>query len=472
MTARWRKFEREVASYFEAAGFQVELNAKAARPRQTDVFAHDDKLKVLIEVKDRKQAISVGDVAALRDRLNRMRPDVVGAIFSTSELSRGAKSEIEIDRTREIVTFIGKEIDLLRGSRQNIRSLIEQKRRVLLLDGKVWQCSERSSRFLGVLLPPGDVSFQIGKTKSAFFESRTRFSGVSCALDIHDTSWGSVSGEGARLRIRVNLHDVEGLRDLMGYLHKTFGLSRNGMFFIHQSESSWHGVGARQFIDTVRDWRERYAASPAKKFHHSEEVGYYDSFYTGWIHVSAQQRTWIDDPKQRSFMHLAEIVIQLPGLPLDTSRLSSLCEYADDSWAHFNYIAEPWTRSHRLKVKRRLDVVGRVMKPDMGLNGEETLNSVVIGVVARNPFYRKASVPKELREPDRISASRLVENELLLCSLRDWHDDGSEPDYYFLEGVEITEGATGPILRPYGTWNRMRKARYGTRRKLRSRRKE
>ena len=103
----------------------------------------------------------------------------------------------------------------------------------------------------------------------------------------------------------------------------------------------------------------------------------------------------------------------------------------------------------------------------MGPNGDQAPSPIVIAVIARNPFYRKASVPKELSETGKVSARQLVENELLLCSLRDWHDRTSQPDYYYLQGVEITEGGTGPILRPYGTWNRMRAARYAVTRKKR-----
>ena len=217
MTAAcWREFEKEVADFFERAGFQVAIDPKAAQPRQTDVFAHDDKIKLLIEVKDRKRAIEVGDIDALRSRLNRMPSDIVGAIFSTSSMSKGAKGAIETDRTREIVTFVGKEIDLLRAGQQNIRSLIEQKRQALMLDSKVWQCSERPSRFLSVPLPSGDVSLRIGKSSGPYFESRSRFSGASYALEIHDTGWGSVGGEGARLSVQLALNNVEDLTRPLG----------------------------------------------------------------------------------------------------------------------------------------------------------------------------------------------------------------------------------------------------------------
>ena len=80
------------------------------------------------------------------------------------------------------------------------------------------------------------------------------------------------------------------------------------------------------------------------------------------------------------------------------------------------------TLASNFKSNHKLDVVGKVVKADMGPNGDEAPSPIVIAVIARNPFYRKASVPKELSETGKVSARQLVENELLLCSLRDWHD--------------------------------------------------
>lgn len=455
--AAWRAFEQEVAALFENAGFQVTSNAKAASPRQTDIFAHDEKLDLLIEVKTQKRPINIDDIDALRMRLNRTNASVVGVIFSKSRLTRGARKAIETDRTRAILTFVEQEIDQLRDGRKNIWSLIEQKRESLTVHGKIWQSAARASQYLNVTLPTGDVSFCIGRSAAPYFESRSRMSGASYALEIHDTGWGAHGGEGVRLAIRIELNGISDLRDLMGYLHKTFGLSRNGMFFIHQSESCWHGVGAEEFLRAANDWRERYSKSPAKRFHHSEELGYYDRLYTGWVHLSAQQRVGDDTGERGAFLHNAEIVIQLPGVPADMSRFLRLCQYVNNDWAHFNYVASRWTMSRRLKTTQRLKPIGQVLKADYGPTDKPNLDSrVVVAIIARNPFYKKSSLPKELLVPELLPLRQITENELILCDLRDWHDENSTPDYYYLEGVEVTECGTGPILRPFGTWHKMR----------------
>jgi hypothetical protein len=449
---RWREFEKEVAALFERAGFRVEMNPKAAKPRQTDLYAHDDKFHILVEAKNQSRKIDVSVIDALRARLNRLRADVIGAIFTTSSLTRTAIQEIEADRTREILVFAKDELDQLRKGRSNLRALIERKRQALAIQGKVWFSTGSDAEFLRVALPVSDIEFRVGGATRSYFESRSDFSGASYALHLPDTGWGTAAGEGARLSIQLALSNIRDLRDLLGYIQENFGLSKNGTFFIHQSETCWHGAGAQNFVDTVRGWRERYARSLSKSFHHSEDFSYFDALEDGWIQVSAQQRVGRDETAAVEVLHNSELVIQLPGLPVDTSRFLKLCQYAGNEGARFVYISERWTAMRRLKKSIKLDIVGTVLKRDAD-------EKIVVGVIARNPFFRKASLPKELRDPEIPPLSQLRETELLLCNLSDWHDDGDEIDYYKLHGIEVTEGGAGPIVRPFGTWNGLLKRR-------------
>jgi len=98
--ARGREFEAEVADFLRSAGFDVTPNAKTAKPRQTDLFAKDDNLDLLVETKNQKRNVGVNDIDSLRSRLGRTTSDIVGAIFTTSGLTKGAIEEIEKDRTR------------------------------------------------------------------------------------------------------------------------------------------------------------------------------------------------------------------------------------------------------------------------------------------------------------------------------------------------------------------------------------
>ena len=447
MTAAWREFENEVARFFERADFRVEINPGAARPRQTDLVAIDNRLKILVEVKNRSRNIDVGDIASLHDRLGRTTADFVGAIFSTSDISPEAASEIEQKRSRPVLVFVNSEIERLRSGRMNIRALIEQKFSQLTLQGKVWISSESNSTYRAVQLPKTETEFQIGTKVGAYFESKSDFNATSFSLKIPYT--GSVFGEGARLSIRLGVSDIGDLRDLFGYLHKNFGLSKDGMFFIHQTENCWHGIGARNFLNTLEKWRERYRESSCKVFHHSEEANYFDDFQSGRIEISIQQR--IDhDGRGYSFIHMSELVIQLPGVPVNTSRYVELCQYLGNEAAHFEFMHDRWTETRRLRKSIKLEIVGRVVEKEI-----YAPDAIVIGLIAKNPFYGDRALVEELVEQEMAPVVQLDGNALLLCDLRDHHPDDKKVDYYELQGIEATVGATGTIVRPFGTWNKM-----------------
>src|SRR5437764_10453584 len=110
-STRWSEFEAEIAAFLQAAGFEVTRNAKAARPRQTDIFAKADDLNVLVEAKSQKRKVGSAEIDALRSRLDRVTPDVIGAIFATSGLNSEAIEAIESNRRQSIVAFGREEIE-------------------------------------------------------------------------------------------------------------------------------------------------------------------------------------------------------------------------------------------------------------------------------------------------------------------------------------------------------------------------
>jgi Holliday junction resolvase len=457
--ARGSEFEAEVATFLRAAGFEVTTNAKSARPRQTDLFAKSDEVDLLIEAKNQKRNVDVSEVDSLRSRLNRISSDIVGAIFTTSELTRGAIQAIESDRQREVIAFVRKEIEQLRSGRQNLSTLIDRKRRELRTQGKAWFGSSINPEFVAVKLPAGGIEFRIGRVAKSFFESRSGFGSPFYALQIPDTGWGTVGGEGARLSIELALNSVRDLRNIIGYLHQKFGLSNKGMFSIQQSGSCWYGAGAENFLHAVDHWRQRYAQSQSKTFHHSEECVYFDQFRNGWIQLSSQQRIDLESRRApyATFLHRSDLVIQLPGLPVELSPFLKLCKYTNNDWAHFEHVGGRLTVRLRLKKHIALAVVGTAISKESLSGGSRSQQHIVVGVVARNSFYRKKSLPRELLRPDVPPLDGLNETELLVCALRDWHDDGDIVDRYSLQGFELTVAGVGLVIRPFGTWNKILK---------------
>ena len=196
-----REYETEIAKLFSNAGFEVVANPKSARPRQTDLIVRDGSVDFLIEVKNQTKKIDSGDIDSLRARLARVSADVVGVIVTKSTLTESAIAEIEADRSREILIFINDEIENILAHQQNVRALIERKRTAIRIQGKVWFSAKKDLEFSDVSLPSGEFEFRIGEAVTPYFEMRSSFAGALYALEIPDTGWGSLAGEGARLSI-------------------------------------------------------------------------------------------------------------------------------------------------------------------------------------------------------------------------------------------------------------------------------
>ncbi len=449
--------ELEVEQFLRSAGFRTQRNAGAARPRQTDIYAQADDFDILVEVKDRKRSVDINDVDALRSRLGRTAADIVGVIFTTSAITKGAVKAIEADRTREILIFVSDEIRLLRRGRANALTLIQRKRNELRVRGRAWFGPLVAAGYVDVQLPRSSFEFQ-HQGHGSYFASPTSHADFLYAMEVPDLGWGISNGDGVSLRLDLTLNTMDDLRNMLGYLHEEFGLTTKGTFSIHQSECSWHGCGAKEFVNTVRDWRKRYRDAQFKYVHHSEDIVYVDRLRDGWVVLSTRQRvprpSDLDD--QAPHFHSSELAIALPGIPLNAKPFLELCRYTGNEWGEFQYVAERHCKTMQLEKSLKLKVVGTVAENFSKHEGVPGDRRPIVAVLAKNPFYRKRTLPKELSH-DPALLHDLVSTELLLCDLKDWHDEGDVIDAYLLQGFETTFVYRAQLVRPFGTWRRIMK---------------
>ena len=442
-----KALELEVLKLLQRAGFRAERNSKAARPRQTDIHAQGHDLTLLVEVKDRKRAVDVGDIDSLRARLSRTTADVIGVIFTTSDISKSAIKLVENDRTREILIFVASELELLRTSKVRLLNLIAKKRRELRVNGRVWFRKGVGGEYLEVSLPASTMEFVVGGNSSSTFCSATDFAHAAFVRSIPDTTWGKSCGEGMRLVMSLDLSTLDELRDLFGYLHDAFGLSSDGSYTIHQSDACWHGVGVQCLLADLVDPWSRYHAAGLDRVHHSEGISYFDQIRNGWLAVTTQLRV-SDGLESHSFFHQTDLCMQLPGIPVDLSPYLVLCRYTGNEWAEFQAVHGRQTDSNHLKNPIKLDVVGTLVRTD------EDRDRWIVGLIARNPFYRTKRLPREL-DLEGSPLKDLMEMKLILCDLKDHIAESSEVDYFFLQGVETADAQFVQVIRPFGTWNKV-----------------
>jgi hypothetical protein len=272
-------------------------------------------------------------------------------------------------------------------------------------------------------------------------------------LEIPDPGWGRLGGDGVVLSLRLALSTSTDLRDIVGYLHEAFGLSNQGMFCIQQSKACWHGSGAAGLIDSVINWRKRYKAVQLDYVHHSEDVCYVDRLRGGYVVLSTRQRIpRLDEEKE--WLHSSELTIALPGVPLDSKPFLDLCRYTGNDMAEFEYVASRHRITRRLRKPIPLKVVGTVFQTSA--SEFSPTDRSVVGVIAKNPFCGKRSLPVELSDKE-VPLHDLLGMELILCDLRDWHDVGDTIDTYVLQGFEAAFLHDGQLIRPFGTWKRILK---------------
>jgi Restriction endonuclease len=442
-----KALEIEVLELLKGAGFRAHRNARVAKPRQTDILARGNDMTLLVEVKDRKRSLDINDIDSLRSRLNRTTPEVIGVFFTQSSISRPAIKEIESNRASQILIFVSSELDLLRAGKARLLNLIEKKRSELLVSGRAWFRTGEGGEYLHVPLPKSTMEFVAGQSTSSYFCSKADFAHSTFSTAIPDTSGSNPGGDGVRLSLSLSLSTLDQLKDLFGYLHDAFGLSANGAFSIHQDGACWHGVGVENLLKSLRDPWARYRAASMDRVHHSEGITYFDQFRNGSLLLYTRQRV-PEGRKSPAFLHETDVCIQLPGVPVDAAPYLELCRYTGNEWASFGTILESRRQIKRLKKSIQIEVVGTLVRTDEDREADRW----IVGLVARNPFYRKKKLPREL-ELDGSPLHDLLELELLLCDLKDHHQEGDQVDHYVLQGVETTDAQFAQIIRPFGTWH-------------------
>src|SRR5258708_7618447 len=249
---RGYSFETLLARFLRDNGFKVHQNAKAAKPRQTDMVAEDDGQFLLIETKWKKKNIGSDDIDDLRNRLERSLSDVVGCVFSFSDFSKPAIDEVTENRKREILLFNAREIYGLFSSRFSLRHLIQEKRTHLRTDGAVWfePTTGQQPDDLLESLPSESIFIDKAGNRSPWVTRCTGRVEVVFAYDLPYVD-NSLGGECVGFGTTLHIASVSELRHVLVLANQHFALSGKGSYSIHQEPYAWHGFGVEAFFQSV-----------------------------------------------------------------------------------------------------------------------------------------------------------------------------------------------------------------------------
>jgi hypothetical protein len=436
--SRGPAFEKLLGSRLIIEGFDVRFNPKTARPRQTDLVAIRESQHFLIEAKWRKRNIDVGEVDDLRVRLSRTPSDIVGCIFNMSGYTSGAIDQVENNRAREILLFNAAEINSIFADRLKVHELVRRKRESLRIDGRVWFDDSRLGSSVdrrNFPAPCREFRTKNGAAPQVALPSDN--DNTIFFLDIPETG---ATDTFASMELRLAIHDTAELADALEIIQETVGLSEQGTFSIQQLSHAWYGFGAQNFLDAIENWEQRYSDAKLKSPHHSEDLVFLDRSGSSLIALSSRQRIG-----HSTFLHASELEIQLPGIPVDLTRIQELARKTGNPDAFFQTNLGSGLHSAHFKAGQlKLVPLSKIISAD---HGEEWVS----GIVAKNPFT--ASRMKRLAgDLGEFFPRHLPQPKQLLCTVSDQYLSRDEVSNLSVRSVFGTWIGHVPVLNVRCTW--------------------
>lgn len=444
-------FQPFVGRLFQAQHFKVEKKARAARPRQIDLFASRGTEVYLIETKWRRDPANIDDVESLFTRLAAVPASVTGILVSYVGFTKEVVTQVKNKSDRPVLLVSGLEIENALGWSGNFLKLLRDKKQALLVNREVLldEAPKRrtnTTKVKPIDLPSSTVEFLYPDGhRSSWFTSGGDFGLFTFVLEVPDIDWVTAGGSGVSLDIEVPVDGQNGLLEVIHQMAEMGWVSTRGSWSIQQATANWHGSGTKTMCEALQGWAARYEGLAT---HHSEEVCYFDEIDDGFYTLTAS----ISADKRRSIWH-AELSFQLVGIPLDTKPMQELCmQFGIHERINFRPRSEKSVNRSRPpgNVKRRQvkPIAYVVTSPESEMLGDEEW---IVGIVITNPFIvregnKKKPWPKWV--PDMLRDS-----ENLICSLRSWHQVDSIGKYsYEFWDFESSWTSDALIVRAVADW--------------------
>ncbi|MCX4578904.1 restriction endonuclease [Streptomyces sp. NBC_01571] len=461
---RGRKFEQLLERLFQQAHFRVDRDAGISAPRQTDLVARYGNVWYLIEAKWQNAPADVDVFDAVFRRLERAASSrVVGVIVSVSGFTDTVINEAAQCRGQELVLLLGEEeLAELLAAPASVAELLQRKREQLVTHGRVHLAAgakpRRRRRRPSSDLPASDLRL-LGTDLAplSYAAGDGGFTDLVFVQELPDVDWVPAGGSGVCLDLPIGAFDENGLADLLHALTSLGWTTSQPQWSIQQATRNWHGVGAREFLDTLRAWEQRYDGLDEDDVHHTEKVTYVDTFPDGGGFYTLAADVSSHPSRRVQFCHVS---FQLTGIPLDTQALRHLFEQFDAvGTGYFRPMTAKAVTRGWLLEPLPLEVVGYLVSHDpfpveaLDLDDAEEADlprppeEWVIGIVAKNPFRDTDDAAPPDGWPGELQTGGII-----VCSLRSHHPLSDTPDGYRLYGWEQARTTDALVLRPVADW--------------------
>lgn len=133
-----REFEGVVAAMFRLQHFAVERHARAAAPRQTDLFVRrSNDVVYLVETKYHRRKATIDHVDSLFTRLDATPPEVIGILCSYNGFSDAVIDRVRERSKRPVLVLSGHELLAIADGREDLGGMLRRKKATLLMHREV-----------------------------------------------------------------------------------------------------------------------------------------------------------------------------------------------------------------------------------------------------------------------------------------------------------------------------------------------
>ncbi|MGH3628071.1 MAG: restriction endonuclease [Sciscionella sp.] len=438
--ARGKEFENLLGDLLELEGFRVWHNPRSATPRQTDLAIEFDQFAFLIEAKWKNKKIDIADLDNLRSRLRRAAPTTWGCFLSISEYNPRLLRDLKEHRTPPIILFNAFEIHSLFNGQSSAKKLIQQKVTNFRIHGKIWfSGTEQRQEALPYNRRRGE-EIKINGQSTLWIRSGSKDYDVIFARSPY------IGYRNAQVvSARLHLNSVADLNHVFRLANEVLGISGWGPFTVYQANTSWHGIGVQRFIKCIENWENRYELEKFQRFHHSEELAYFEEFAGGFLGISCRQRVG-----ERSYLHSGTLEIALPGIPIELARYNEFFQSIAERPLFFDFREDMHDLVVHVDQRIKLDVIGLIV----GNPVDEADQLTITGLIARNPFWG-GSFSEILSGLPTYKAEWVGEAETIICDLLHWLDYGDEVDEMLLKTISLNSIAGLKLVSFECTWSNL-----------------
>ncbi|QDN79467.1 restriction endonuclease [Streptomyces sp. S1A1-7] len=412
-------FERFLLRLVRASGLHAELNAPISLPRQTDLVASYGTQSYLIEAKWEKNPVSVEVVDSVESRLRRTHPSVVGVIISMSGFSSSCIEEVVRKRgDRAIVLLDRNDIAAAVEEPVKLRWILRTKHQRLVRSANVWFHDPVDLKGSPFWMGPQDDYSELVDIDGKSIPWFTNESGGSSVIfGSPRISVDEVEKRGvAVVKLFPDLHDLNSLTRLLTHLHDSGRCERFFRWVLSDRIKTWHGVG-------------RASLTKALELVPKGQIEPISDGFGVWLHChgGTESEFWAltADIYPDQYIDICELSFVKAELPLDLTRFHQISDAYGSWWESrvtWDYGVDFCWGSIEPQVK--LDVAGYLVSKRQSQTGET--ERLIMGVIARNPFSRRAPFRKS-----GVFDPKWTELSHVLCQVAPWHKWSERSGAYF-----------------------------------------